>query len=166
MREKEIQTVKVKNNLSYPEARKLVLSRTPKAGVSYAAATSFKSVKDMSTQTDLTSKENSAITTNETGTNNNLNPKSHKKKKKTANSQTINAKPQDIPLPKRPKNKPTPITSPKQLTREDFLKNTQNTLKNNKEIEDSLKVYVSSEDDMQTDSAPGSDAEAPDPSFC
>jgi hypothetical protein len=166
MREKEIQTVKVKNNLSYPEARKLVQARTPIAGVSYAAATSSKSVRNMSTQTDPTCKKNSAITTNETETNNNLNPKSHKKKKKTVNSQTINAKPQDIPLPKRPKNISTPITSPKQLTRVDFLKNPQNKLKANKEIDDSLKVYVSSGDDMQTDSAPGSDAEAPDPSFC
>ncbi|GBM94726.1 hypothetical protein AVEN_109060-1 [Araneus ventricosus] len=36
--EKEIQTIKVKQNLSFAEARKIVIDRTPKVGVSYAAA--------------------------------------------------------------------------------------------------------------------------------
>ncbi|GBO36212.1 hypothetical protein AVEN_5960-1 [Araneus ventricosus] len=35
--EKEIQTVKIKQNLSFKEARKIVMDRTPRAGVSYSA---------------------------------------------------------------------------------------------------------------------------------
>ncbi|GBN63194.1 hypothetical protein AVEN_274948-1 [Araneus ventricosus] len=35
--EKEIQTVKIKQNLSFKEARKIVMDRTPRAGVSYYA---------------------------------------------------------------------------------------------------------------------------------
>ncbi|GFT26337.1 uncharacterized protein TNCV_263841 [Trichonephila clavipes] len=38
--EKEITAVKIKNKLSYPEARRVVSSRTPVSGKSYAAATS------------------------------------------------------------------------------------------------------------------------------
>ncbi|GBL94594.1 hypothetical protein AVEN_235671-1 [Araneus ventricosus] len=34
--EKEIQTVKIKQNLSFKEARKIVMDRTPRAGVSYS----------------------------------------------------------------------------------------------------------------------------------
>ncbi|GBN33079.1 hypothetical protein AVEN_7617-1 [Araneus ventricosus] len=36
--EKEIQSLKVKRNISYAEAKKLVLDRTPKPGISYSAA--------------------------------------------------------------------------------------------------------------------------------
>ncbi|GFU96918.1 hypothetical protein TNCV_3882211 [Trichonephila clavipes] len=38
--EKEITAVKIKNKLSYPEARRVVSSRTPVSGKSYASATS------------------------------------------------------------------------------------------------------------------------------
>ncbi|GBN35013.1 hypothetical protein AVEN_183830-1 [Araneus ventricosus] len=37
--EKEIQTVKIKQNLSFKEARKIVMDRTPSVGVSYSAIT-------------------------------------------------------------------------------------------------------------------------------
>nr|XP_042904647.1 uncharacterized protein LOC122270624 [Parasteatoda tepidariorum] len=49
--EKEIQTIKVLQNLSFSEARRIVMARTPRPGVSYSAAakTSYCSV---STQTD------------------------------------------------------------------------------------------------------------------
>lgn len=50
--EKEIQAVRAKQNLTYPEARKVVEARNPKSGVSYAAAIQ-KELKSVSTQTDL-----------------------------------------------------------------------------------------------------------------
>ena len=53
--EKEIQTVRTKQGISYPEARKIVESRTPIAGISYAAIaskTNQKSYKSIATQTD------------------------------------------------------------------------------------------------------------------
>lgn len=51
--EKEIQTVKVKNNLTHPDARKLVLSRIPRPGVSFSAATNPKTVASIGAQTEL-----------------------------------------------------------------------------------------------------------------
>lgn len=48
--EKEIQTVKVKNNISFLEARKIVSDRMPRKGVSYASV--LKKTVNISTQTD------------------------------------------------------------------------------------------------------------------
>lgn len=48
--EKEVQEVKIKQKLSYPEAHKLVEVRIPRVGVSDAAA--FRQVKHCSTQTE------------------------------------------------------------------------------------------------------------------
>ncbi|GFW55880.1 uncharacterized protein TNCV_4390231 [Trichonephila clavipes] len=49
--EKEITAVKIKEKISYPEARRVVLSRTPVSGKSYASATR-KSTSDKSIQCD------------------------------------------------------------------------------------------------------------------
>ncbi|GBL73035.1 hypothetical protein AVEN_128198-1 [Araneus ventricosus] len=48
--EKEIQTVKIKQNLSFKEARKIVMDRTPRVGVSYSTITKGLMVSS-STQT-------------------------------------------------------------------------------------------------------------------
>ncbi|GFV89077.1 uncharacterized protein TNCV_4912761 [Trichonephila clavipes] len=49
--EKEITALKIKNKISYPEARRIVSSRTPVSGISYAAITK-KSTKTIAIQTD------------------------------------------------------------------------------------------------------------------
>ncbi|GFV53252.1 uncharacterized protein TNCV_1644841 [Trichonephila clavipes] len=49
--EKEITALKIKNKISYPEARRIVSSRTPVSGISYAAITK-KSTKSIAIQTD------------------------------------------------------------------------------------------------------------------
>ncbi|GFV06948.1 CCHC-type domain-containing protein [Trichonephila clavipes] len=49
--EKEITAVKIKENISYPEARRVVLARTPVSGKSYASATR-KSTSDKCIQCD------------------------------------------------------------------------------------------------------------------
>lgn len=57
--EKEIQTVKTIQNVSYPDAKNIVQSRTPTVGVSYAATTSKsinheqKTFKTIATQTNV-----------------------------------------------------------------------------------------------------------------
>ncbi|GFT73773.1 uncharacterized protein TNCV_1327741 [Trichonephila clavipes] len=56
--EKEITAVKIKEKISYPEARRVVLSRTPVSGKSYASATR-KSTSDKCIQCDST-KDNSS----------------------------------------------------------------------------------------------------------
>ncbi|XP_055924689.1 uncharacterized protein LOC129956772 [Argiope bruennichi] len=49
--EKEIISIKIKNNITFPEARKIVNDRTPKVGVSYSSA--LKSIQNTScSQTD------------------------------------------------------------------------------------------------------------------
>ena len=50
--EKQIQTIKVKNNISYPEARKIALNSQPINKPTYAAVTK-KILKSVETQTDL-----------------------------------------------------------------------------------------------------------------
>ena len=54
--EKEIQTIRTKQNISYPEARKIVESRTPTVGTSYAAITVLnankKTYRTIETQTE------------------------------------------------------------------------------------------------------------------
>ena len=61
--EKEIQTVRTKQNVSYPEARKIVESRTPIVGISYAtiaSKTNQKSYKSIAVQTDNQTNSESA----------------------------------------------------------------------------------------------------------
>lgn len=56
--EKEIQTVRTKQNLSYPEARKIVKSRTPNVGITYSAAlTGNKKYQTIATQTETIATE-------------------------------------------------------------------------------------------------------------
>ncbi|KAF8786054.1 hypothetical protein HNY73_009943 [Argiope bruennichi] len=52
-RKKEIQSLKVRRNISYAEAKKFVLDRTPKPGLTYSAAIS-STLKCTSSQTDFT----------------------------------------------------------------------------------------------------------------
>ena len=62
--EKEIQTVRTKQNISYREARKIVESRTPIVGTSYAAKTTLnlnkKTFRTIETQTDFPERNISA----------------------------------------------------------------------------------------------------------
>ena len=55
--EKEIQTVRTKQNISYLEAKKIVESRTPTIGTSYAAITTLnankKTYRTIETQTEF-----------------------------------------------------------------------------------------------------------------
>ncbi|GFW17456.1 uncharacterized protein TNCV_1393011 [Trichonephila clavipes] len=57
--EKEITALKIKNKISYPEARRVVSSRTPVAGKSYASATS-KSYVSTAIQVDASTAPTSA----------------------------------------------------------------------------------------------------------
>jgi hypothetical protein len=178
IREKEIQTVKTNNNVSYPEARKLVLERTPKPGISYAAAATFtKPTRSIGTQTPSTHTNNKSNTASESEINRKSKSKSKTKNKtdseatnlkthtKSANNQAHNEKPENQPLPKRAKKQTNPNSSPKQLTRKDFLKNRPITLEDD-ELDDSMKLYVSPEEDMLTDSCSESDADASNPAPC
>jgi hypothetical protein len=175
--EKEIQTVKIGKNISYPEARKLVHSRTPKPGVSYATATLPKPTKSVGTQTNPptnTKNRASKATENETES------KSKPKNKNTIDTATFNVekqteptnnpcsstKAQNQPLPKRHKKIPKPTVPPKQLTHKDFLKNRPISLQEDNVVDDSLKVYISPEEDMMTDGSRDSDADASNPTLC
>lgn len=52
--EREIQTVKINQNVSYPEARRIVEARTPRPGISYSAAiTTKKPTCSKCTQTEI-----------------------------------------------------------------------------------------------------------------
>ncbi|GFY28226.1 uncharacterized protein TNCV_4395601 [Trichonephila clavipes] len=62
--EKEITAVKIKEKISYPEARRVVLSRTPVSGKSYASATR-KSTSDKCIQCD-SKKDNSSVSSTPT----------------------------------------------------------------------------------------------------
>ncbi|GFS83187.1 uncharacterized protein TNCV_1287641 [Trichonephila clavipes] len=62
--EKEITSVKIKEKISYPEARRVVLSRTPVSGKSYASATR-KSTSDKCIQCD-SKKDNSSVSSTPT----------------------------------------------------------------------------------------------------
>ncbi|XP_071043078.1 uncharacterized protein [Parasteatoda tepidariorum] len=64
--EKEIQTVKVMQNLTFNEARRIVTARTPRSGVSYAAAAKT-SLRTVSTQTDTPQQTNKKPLFNFTG---------------------------------------------------------------------------------------------------
>ncbi|GFR11203.1 uncharacterized protein TNCT_565052 [Trichonephila clavata] len=55
--EKEIISVKIKNKLTYPEARLAVTNRTPIQGLSYAAAAKKKSLKASTTQKNPIARE-------------------------------------------------------------------------------------------------------------
>ncbi|GFS74421.1 CCHC-type domain-containing protein [Trichonephila clavipes] len=58
--EKEITAVKIKNKISYPEARRVVSSRTPVSGKSYASATR-KTYISTAIQVDASTAPTSAI---------------------------------------------------------------------------------------------------------
>lgn len=144
-KEKEIQTLKYKNGISYPEARKIVNSRTPMVGVSYSAAlsTAPKSTKSIATQTEPIvnyPKQVNAKTVTKSPT-------------KTVKPST-NSKPQQkkvttkkkLPPSKILKDSKTPLKV--KLNRRDFLRN-RPTLAD--DYDDPLKVYVSSEEDTGVD---------------
>jgi hypothetical protein len=160
--EKEIQILKTERSLSYLEARKLIQSRTPKPGLSYSSAAVTKSVKTIATQTDPPTKttknepdklkyysikpnlipvnkvkKSGKLVKDNTSINTESTKKKHPKKQTSKGSQAIN------------NENPFKNSAGKILTFKDFLKNPPT--KTN-EIEDSLKVYVSSEEDMLTDS--------------
>jgi hypothetical protein len=167
VREKEIQALKTGKNISFQEARKIVLSRTPKPGISFSAAVTSKSVVSIATQTDLSQcnilnkltmnnpkrsnpKPEAKITSVNTLKPNpvNKNIKQTEMKKPCLPSNNVN----DLtnkPIKKRKsreKSKSHPITNVPKYTRRDFLKNRPIN-----ETEDALKMYVSSEEDMATD---------------
>ena len=61
IREKEIQTIHTKQNITYPETRKLFESLTPTIGLSYAAATSTQNQKkyqSIATHTECSNNSN------------------------------------------------------------------------------------------------------------
>ena len=99
--EKEIQTVRTKQNISYREARKIVESRTPIVGTTYAAKTllnlSKKTYRTIETQTEIPAQNTSSSKT----TKQNL-------KSPTKPSKTPKASPSNIsklPLHQRSKEK-------------------------------------------------------------
>jgi hypothetical protein len=177
IREKEIQIIKTEKNISYPEARKLIISRTPKPDVSYAAATISKSVRDVGVQTNFTDTKNSKTIATEKETNDKHKSNPRKKNKNTTDTHNVNPQlfpnqekiqntnrnPENTPLPKKAKKVCPNTNTHKQLTAKDFLKNRPITQEPGDQTDDPLKVYISPEEDMLTDSMSGSDADAPDP---
>jgi hypothetical protein len=162
--EKEVQTLKYVNNMTYAEARKLIQARTPKQNISYSTATQSKSLKTIAIQTEISAFNlhrtvvvdtitpnpkpkvaNSTVTptekTNQSNHNVNASPMKNTNKKK-------------IKQPKRLKLKAAKSETylTKKLTKKDFLKNRpiEEEL-NDSCTNDSLKVYVSAEEDMLTD---------------
>ena len=64
MDKRKIQTVRSKQNITYPEARKVVESRTPLVGLSYAAATikpKEKHYKSIGIQTECSTHNSQSI---------------------------------------------------------------------------------------------------------
>ena len=64
IKEKEIQTIRTKQNITYPEAKKIVESRTPTIGISYAAIaskTNEKNRQSIGTQTEHFNNSNSEL---------------------------------------------------------------------------------------------------------
>lgn len=169
--EKEIQAVRTKQNLTYPEARKIVDSRNPKAGVSYAAAIQ-KELKSVSTQTDLlhnnkpsngnnnqtTIKPTIKTSNNKSTTckqnNTNIACNSNKNNKQSV-KRRLKPLPSNHPL--RQKLPPPSIKIKTKLKRTDFLK------KDKAEVtfsDEPIKMYVSPEEDMSAESSPGSETES------
>lgn len=172
--EKEVQTLKHGKGMSYAEARKLVDNRTPKQNLSYSTAIQQKKpTKSVSTQTETTAfspfnqhvnppskivnnKPTFAIkSTNATeaqiATHSNLNTSENPKKIRKRRTK-----------PPAPKNKPEKHQSfpSRELTKKDFLKNRPiDNSSNELDDNDSIKVYVSpEEEDMLTDSTSEADA--------
>ena len=101
---KKIQTVRTKQNVSYSEAKKIVESRTPIVGKTYAAATTIisqKSYKSIAIQTDN-------LITNYNNTNNTS--KSLENNGSQSEINTENSSRQDENTPK-PSNTLKPVTS-------------------------------------------------------
>lgn len=173
--------------MSFIEARKLIKSRTPRNGISYATAVNTKpTMRTMGTQTDsplsdknLTGKSSQGSTPIKTPIMSHKQPfrdtmpanstqenKTYNKNKKSkitdakSSESTVSA---NIPtkrkenikktLPSKiPSFKSQPNATSKTLTRTDFLKNPPpNQTSNVLETDDSLKMYVSAEEDMMTD---------------
>jgi hypothetical protein len=165
--EKEVQVLKHEKGLSYGEARKLINSRTPKSGISYSSAIANKSVRSIATQTEPSPIKKKIITQAPTITS----VKASKNKEKATETQldfssnnkapksnTNNEASNKVKSKKRSRTKHNPSkTAPydlKNLTRNDFLKNRPNiTLIEECDIDDPLKVYVSTEEDMLTSGA-------------
>jgi hypothetical protein len=169
-----VQTLKHKNGMTYAEARRTVQARTPKPNISYSAAIQSKSVKDMSTQTDI-----SALFTGRSHSGKIIKPTVVKPKTPTISTKITDTQTaaHDNPATsaintkiKKRRKKPTPIkpkplkfnfTPSKQLTKKDFLKN--RPINTEPEIADSLKVYVSSEEEMLTESTSEAETDPPVP---
>jgi hypothetical protein len=150
--------VKTGKNISYPEARKLVLARTPKPGVSYAAAAFSKPTKSVGTQTNPTNKTKDRAKAN-------IENEANKPKSKSKPVQS----PNKINVPsnkyaKRTRTKKSKLSEFKapttlKYTRKDFLKNRPNIDLLPGEAEEALKVYLSPEEDMFTDGTSESDVD-------
>jgi hypothetical protein len=154
--EKEIQTVRVKQSISYIEARRLVESRTPKLGVSYSAATKISS-QSVGTQTDSTQnslhKASNLKPSNSKIIGDSKNKYSQSTSQNTNLSNTIENSQKSARKRTRLKNilKPqtkTLFTNRKKFTREDFLKKPPNLKAQNTDF---LKMYVSPEEDLLSD---------------
>jgi hypothetical protein len=164
--EKEIQNIKHQNNLSYPEARKIVISRTPRPGISYSNALATKSVKSVATQTELSQcsilnrlpkpnfAPNSPTTSSVSSvkTSKRIEDSTTRKRGKVKANMALKMRKQTN-TEKKPQN---PFKSTH--TRTDFLKKPPKTTPGVQESEESVKCYVSPEEDMFTDCSVDSEA--------
>ena len=98
--EKEIQTIRTKQNISYPEARKIVESWTPTIGITYAAITSKpkdKNYQSIGCQTEYSlSIESESLTSS---TQSQTRNKSLNKQLATSSESSISSKPSMSKLP-------------------------------------------------------------------
>lgn len=167
--EKEVQTIKTEKNLSYTEARKILSQRTPKSGFSYSAALVSKSVQSIGTQTDISllSFHKSELETrkniHETHTQTNRNSKNASDIRNTSLNLPVSSKQKvtkkKITAIKNNQIKAQTVTGKKKLSKIDFLKQRPILENIGPNEDDSLKVYVSPDEDMSTSS--GSEEEAP-----
>lgn len=179
--EKEIQTLRVTQNISYIEARKQLYSRTPKVGVSYADMTAFrKPTKSIATQTEnpifyartqsnTHTVQETNILTQKSVTNPlpprdsppeshspHINTKKPNKKNKSNTSTSRNNK--TIPASNLATTKSSSVKrsaaskSAKHLIKEAFPRNPASEQKQQYyETEDAIKGYVSPGEEMSTD---------------
>jgi hypothetical protein len=169
--EKEIQIIKQQNNVSYPEARKIITSRTPKPGLSFSAAVTAKPMISIGTQTELSQFNiiNRLATQKPKSTNpkpvtmKTKNNEDKPKETNTANRTKHQKKDAKQKLAVKPfkQKKSFTFNPPKNLTFKDFLKNRPiSPSAVSGETDDQVKFYVSPEEDMCTDWSDKSDAEA------
>lgn len=93
--EKEIQQIKITKNVSFPEARALAALTTPKPNLSYATVVKPKSVKTMSSQTEITIPPSNIHTVEEIKNKLTSIPSTSKITGKSSQSSRINVKRQD-----------------------------------------------------------------------